>query len=122
MLVYRESVADTHSKTKNEDYFARYNAQLAWNLKLRVQDSLKLLSGDDEVDPSTCLFIEETAAPNLIPYLTQMSQPEYEYDISDRVKLVKKPDNEPSPDLFDATCMAFAFDVRNGLRMQRAKL
>ena len=106
-------------KTKNKDFFARYNAQLAWNLKLRVQDSLKIMNGDDQVDPSTCLFIDKNAAPNLIPYLTQMAVPDYEYDIRDRIKLVKKPDNESSPDLFDSTCMAFAFDVRNGLRMQR---
>ena len=41
----------------NEQVFARRNAQMAFNLRLRANRTVRLLNGDEDVDPASCLFI-----------------------------------------------------------------
>ncbi len=98
----------------NKDYFSRQNAQAGWNVKQRVENTIKALNGD-KVDLETCFFISSDI-PNLEEYLIEMAQPVYDYDVSDRIKVDKSPDDKPSPDMYDATVMAFAHDFRNGLK------
>ena len=98
----------------NKEAFLRQNAQAGWNLRLRLDNTIKALDGDT-VDYEKCLFISGDI-PNLEEYLIEMSQPIYDYDIADRIKLDKAPDDKPSPDMYDATVMAFAHDIRNGIR------
>ena len=101
-------------RVSNKDFFARRNAQLAWALRLRAQRTGRLLDGD-EVDPDRCLFIAR-GIPHLETYLAQLSQPEWKEDVSGRVVIDKAPEGALSPDLYDATVLAFASDSRSGLR------
>ena len=101
-------------RVSNKDFFARRNAQLAWALRLRAQRTGRLLDGD-EVDPDRCLFIASDI-PHLEMYLAQLSQPEWKEDVSGRVVIDKAPEGALSPDLYDATALAFASDSRSGLR------
>ena len=99
---------------KNKDFFARKNSQLAWALKLRVERTKRLVGGED-IDPEECLFINPSI-PYLDNYLAQLSQPQWSEDISGRIKIDKAPNNSPSPDLYDATVLAFASDSDGGLQ------
>lgn len=101
-------------RVSNKDFFSRRNAQLAWALRLRAQRTGRLLDGE-AVDPDTCLFID-SSIPRLESYLAQLSQPEWKEDTSGRVVIDKTPEDAPSPDLYDATALAFAADSRSGLR------
>ena len=103
-------------KVTNKDFFSRRNAQLAWALRLRAQQTARLLDGED-VDPERCLFIDPHI-PRLEAYLAQLSQPQWEENLSGRIVIDKTPEDAPSPDLYDATALAFAWDSRSGLRIR----
>ena len=60
----------------NEQVFARRNAQMAFNLRLRAHRTVRLLNGDEDVDPVSCLFIRSDI-PRLEQYLSEMTQPKY---------------------------------------------
>ena len=101
-------------RVSNKDFFARRNSQLAWALRLRAQQTGRLVAGED-VDVERCLFID-SRIPRIEAYLAQLSQPEWKEDMSGRVVIEKAPEDAPSPDLYDATALAFAADSRSGLR------
>ena len=103
-------------RVTNKDFFARRNAQLGWNLRLRAQRTARLVKGE-EVDPELCLSIDSSIG-NLESYLAELSQPEWDEDLSGRIVIDKTPEDMPSPDLYDATALAFAWDSKNGLRLQ----
>ena len=113
--VMGEKVEYTRGAT-NADFFNRRNAQLAWALRLRAQKTEKLMKGE-VVNKDHCLFIN-AEMPNVEALLTQLAQPEYEENMSGRLVVKKTPDNLPSPDMFDATCLAFGNDSRFGLRIK----
>ena len=102
-------------RVRNADHFRRRNMQMAWALRLRALRTQRLNDGE-AVDPETCLFIDPNL-PNVDRFLTQLSQPVYEEDAAGRLVLDKAPDDAPSPDQFDAACLAFAWDSRDGLRV-----
>lgn len=98
----------------NKDYFMRRNSQLAWNLRLRAQRTARALDGDN-VNLEQCIFIDGRL-PNLNEYLTQLAQPVWDENTSGRLVIDKTPEDAPSPDMYDATALAFAWDSRDGLR------
>ncbi len=65
-------------RVRNKDFFARRNAQLAWALRLRAQQTARLLDRED-VDVGSCLFVSE-GIERLESYLAQLSQPEWKED------------------------------------------
>ena len=99
----------------NKDFFARRNSQLGWALRLRAQQTARLLEGE-AVDPERCLFIDGSI-PRLEEYLAQLSQPEWDDSVTGKLVIDKAPEDAPSPDLCDATALAFAWDSRSGLRV-----
>ena len=102
----------------NRDYFSRRNAQMAWALKLRAQRTQRLLDGDEAVDPARCLFIDSSSFASrreLDLYLTQLAQPVWEEGRAGKLEVDKQPEEMPSPDLYDATALAFAWDSQDGL-------
>lgn len=102
--------------TKNKDFFVnKQNIQAAWNLRLRLQNTVKLLDGED-VNPERCLFIDGGIS-DLNTLLQELCQPVYEEDSAGRIGLNKRPDGKASPNRFDAVCMAFAHDIRNGIKL-----
>ena len=103
-------------KRTNAEFFARRNAQLAWALRLRAENTRRLMDGD-AVDPARCLFIDN-GIPRLEQYLAELAQPTWREGVTGKTELIKRDDDEPSPDLFDATSLAFAHDSENGLRLR----
>ena len=101
-------------RVRNKDFFARRNSQMAWTLRLRAQQTSRLLDGEP-ANPERCLFID-SRIPRLESFLAQLAQPEWKEDMAGRIVIDKTPEDAPSPDLFDATCLAFAHDSRSGLR------
>ena len=96
---------------KNKDFFERRNAQMGWELRRRAQNTMRLLDGED-VDPHDCLFIDPKL-PGLDQFLTELSQPVWEEQSTGKVRLIKAPDGAPSPNYFDAACLAFAGETRS---------
>ena len=102
-------------RATNEEMFRMRNAQMAWALRLRAQRTRRLIKGEN-VDPELCLFIsgEQRERTRL---LAQLSQPIWKEGLSSKVELEKRPEEERSPDLFDAACLAFARDSQYGLKV-----
>ena len=104
----------------NESHFARRNIQLAWALRLRAENTIRLLNGDiGGRDPAQwmerCLFLD-SSMPNIDLVLRQMAQPIFAENVSGKLVLDKAPNNAQSPDIFDAVCLAYARDSEDGLR------
>ena len=101
---------------KNKDFFNRRNAQLAWALRLRALNTQRLANGED-VPPELCMFINPDIK-NLEVFLAQLTQPEWEEDMSGRIKVEKVPEEElASPDMYDAAVLSYCNDSRFGLRL-----
>ena len=109
-------------RRQNQEVFARRNIQMADALRLRAFRTVRLLKGDKEIDPVGCLFINPNI-PKLDWYLGQLMQPirrlspgtgKWEMD-----KTGPEERRGDSPDLFDATCLAFAADSDKGLKAGR---
>ena len=112
---------------KNEDHFKHRSAQMAWSVRIRANRTMRLLDGQ-KMRPDECLFIDPSGVEsvNLGTYLGQISQPEWKLDTSSRIWLDKSPKiaegsrtKMPSPDLWDATILAFARDSEYGLSLGR---
>ncbi len=101
----------------NKDVFARRNAQLGFGLRLRAMRTLRLLRGAD-VDPNTCLFIpDDGRVENLHEFLAALSRPKWRANpVTGRIEIDKTGGEDKSPDLYDATALAFARDSEGGLR------
>jgi len=100
-------------KITNGDFFHRQNAQAAWNLKQRVQRTIMALDGQ-KVDLDKCFFVS-SKIDDLDQLLVQMAQPVYD-DGSGKIKLDKDPDGIGSPNKWDAVLMAYASDIKKGLK------
>ena len=107
----------------NRDYFARRNSQLAWALRMRLERLSRIHNGTPEermifgFGTNECLFMSPTAHQGLSWDMVsaEMSRPAYEQDISGRIKIDKDPDEEGSPDIFDAIGLAYMTDSMDGL-------
>ena len=96
--------------TTNGEYFEYRNGQMAWMLKLRAQNTLRLLNGE-KVDPDNCLFINpDLPEQTLNDIKKQFTQPEYQLTKPGKVSIDKDPHSTGSPDLWDGACLAFARD------------
>ena len=105
-----------HKYTKgilNKDFFAKLNAQAWWNLRLRAENTLRALDGQ-EVNFERCLFINGKIN-DIDTLLSELSQCVYD-DTTGKIKVDKSPDDQPSPNMADAVIMAFAYDLRKGLK------
>ncbi len=103
-------------KIRNKDQFARLNAQGAWNLRLRLQNTMDFIRGEN-IDQDDCLFIDGNIE-NINALLSELSQASYDEDTSGRIKIDKDPEDKGSPNMYDAAVMAFAWDIRRGLRIR----
>ena len=100
----------------NKDYFARRNAQLGWGLRLRAEMTRRLMRGED-VNPLNCLFISDEIK-DLNTLTVQLFQPTWREGSDSHIELMKAAKDESSPDMYDATVLAFAQDSVNGLRLR----
>ena len=103
---------------KNNEMFLRMNGQLGWNMHMRAEQTRRReIKKDDEVvvDPRTCLYILPDAMSDLAK--VQLAQPIWKNSSSGHILVEKTwPGHNDSPDIYDASTMSFAYDVRNGLK------
>ena len=103
-------------KVKNKDFFHRVNAQAWWNLKLRVENTLKALDGE-KIDLNTCFFID-SQIDNVDKVLAELSQCVYD-DSTGKIKVDKAPDGMDSPNTADSIVLAYANDIKKGLKANK---
>ena len=101
-------------KYSNIQYFLHRNSQLAWAVRMRAENTRKLMAGED-IDPDRCLFINPDIM-NIDSYTAQLSQPAWDDSQHGKIMIVKRDKNESSPDMYDATVLSFARDSSRGLR------
>ena len=104
----------------NGRYFSNAGSQSGMVLRMRAENTRRLLNGDD-INPDNCLFINPDI-PDIEEVLSQMGQPEWD-DKTGKYKIDKKPKHPgepepPSPDSYDAVAMAFSEDARRGLQQR----
>ena len=101
--------------TTNDDMWAMRNAQLAWAVKLRIENTWRAQHGDP-VDPALCMWINPDI-PERDLFVSECALPLWtQVQGERRVKLDKYGGGDVSPDLFDSLCLAFAMDSVSGLR------
>ena len=102
----------------NGQMFLRRNSQMAWLLRMRADNTVRLSQGGD-VDPDACLFINPAIIdnPETSDILQQLNQPCYDTREGGKIRLTKADPSDRSPDMFDATCLVFARDSEEGLRL-----
>jgi len=110
-------------KRKNKDMFARQNIQAGWNLRLRLRNTMYLLDGRTDINPDSCLFIDGKIK-DINGLLKELSQPLYDKDNAGKLIVIKAPHKpgqpkKESPNRYDACIMAFAYDIRRGLKEKR---
>ena len=101
-------------RTSNRDRFARRNAQLAWELRLRAMKTNRRLQGED-IPVGECLWLPYADEDLMV----ELSQPTYREGSAGKVEVKKMNDKaeEDSPDMYDSVALAFAHESRNGIRV-----
>ena len=97
----------------NGQFFRNLKAQAWWHIRLRVENTLRLLDGED-IAPRKCFFIS-SKIPKLDKVLMELGQASYKHE-DGKLMVDKQPDDQPSPNLADSVVMAFIRDARSGLK------
>ena len=99
----------------NAEHFEARNMQMAWVLRLRAENTRRLVRGED-VDPQKCLFINPQIE-RMDDLVIQLVQPVWTAKRDRKMSLDKHGlEKRASPDRFDAASLAFAYDSASGLR------
>jgi len=93
-------------KRKNKDFFANLKAQGWWALRLRFQETHRAINGLP-YDADNLISISPDL-PELNALTMELSQPTYSLNSAGKVLIDKAPDGMRSPNLADATMIAFA--------------
>ena len=99
----------------NKQFFHRRNAQMGWGVRLRANATVRYLEEEPNIHADQCLFINPDLKRRQ-DFLAQLSQPEWDENLTGKMVVDKQPEDAPSPDDYDATILAFANDSRRGLR------
>jgi len=114
----------------NKDFFKNAKSQQWWNIRLRAENTVKLLRGEDVRDPSYYLSFD-SSIPNLDDKLRELSQATYKEDSAGRVLIDKAPgdhevevdgkkEKRRSPNDGDSCGYAFVRDFQlRGLRANK---
>jgi phage terminase large subunit len=97
----------------NGQFFRNLKAQAWWSIRLKVENTMRLLDGE-KIDPSSCIFFDGNLL-NIDKLLLELAQASYKHD-DGKLLIDKSPDGQDSPNLADAVIMAFAHDLRKGLK------
>ena len=110
------------SRSTNAALFARRNAQAWYWLRIRAQNTQRLMNGD-KVDPMDCLFIDPQGIREFEEFKAELAQPQWKYDTAMRMVAVKADEKagERSPDFGDASVMSFAADTERGMVLKYAQ-
>ena len=97
----------------NRARFSRRNSQLAWAVRMRAHRTVRRYrDGEAGISAEQCLFLPSDLSAQ---GRRELSQPVWREDGASRVEIRKAREGERSPNLFDALCLAFARDSRDGL-------
>ena len=105
-------------RSTNNDVFARRNIQMADDVRLRANRTVRLRKGDEGIDPNKCLFIRNDL-PDLQGLLSDLTQPVRRQNPTNGKWEVDKTGGEvnaKSPDRYDALVLAFSRGSERGLR------
>ena len=101
------------SRRPNKEVFCSRNIQMATNLRLRANRTVRLMNGDENIRLHECLFVDP-AVRRLDAFLTDLTQPTRRLNpTTGKWELDKRggDENAKSPDSFDALCLAFGYDT-----------
>lgn len=110
----------------NGQYFKNVKAQLWWNMRLRLKNSMKLLEGH-KIDRDGYFLSFSSKIPGLDSLFSELSQATYKTDGGGRILVDKAPGVKnirvdgkqkviKSPNKADSTILSFAKDLEFGLR------
>ena len=111
----------------NKDQFANLKSQLWWNMRLRAENTIRLINGE-KIDRPEYFWSISSDIPNVTDILRQMAQATYEHNTSGKIVINKTPGerevkNEDgkkvklkSPNDADAIILSFADDCKKGLK------
>jgi phage terminase large subunit len=110
---------------KNKAFFSNAKAQQWWNLRMRLENSMKIIQGKPVSRDDYYLSID-SSIQDIDLLIRELSQATYTEDASKRKKIDKAPavDEETkrrSPNIADAIGYAFADDFKRGLRVAAKK-
>jgi len=116
-------------KISNKNMFKNLKAQMWWNVRLRAQNTLRMLRGFENFRPEYYLSLD-SSIKNLDNLIAQMSQATWKEDNSGRIMIDKNPsdykvmvDNKMvtmrSPNGADAMNSAFLRSCQHGLKANR---
>jgi hypothetical protein len=91
---------------KNKDFFANLKAQAWWALRLRFQATYRAVVERMTVPPDDIIAINPKL-PELNALTMELSQPTYSINSVGKIVIDKAPDGARSPNLADATMIAF---------------
>lgn len=118
---------DEYRTIFNKDFYKNAKSQQWWNLRLRMENTIKLLNGEEVEDPTYYLSIN-SRIPKLDDVLRELSQATYKEDGSGRIQIEKTPgDTEEevdgkkiryrSPNMADTIGYAFVADFAHVHRL-----
>ena len=73
---------------------------------------------ESDVDPKRALFINPYIE-KIDEYASQLSQPTWLENSNSKIEIEKRDEEEPSPDMYDSTVLAFARDSLYGLKLTK---
>lgn len=98
----------------NGQFFRNLKAQSWWHLRLRVENTLRLIDGE-QINPDSCLFIDGNI-PCLDKMLLELAQASYKHE-DGKLMVDKAPDDGmKSPNMADAVVMSFVHSFKKGLK------
>jgi len=118
------------AKIQNKDFFKNLKAQMWWNLRLRAENTVRLLRGFKTLRPEYYLSFDSTGIQNLDTLIRELSQATWREDDSGRILIDKTPADYKvvidgkqvkmrSPNRADSIGAAFLRSCKNGLKANR---
>jgi phage terminase large subunit len=102
----RHVIPGDRSSPKNEDFYHNLNAQAAWMLRRRFENTHRARTEGIRFDPDDLISID-SRIPLLRKLQKELSQPTVGYSGKMKMLINKKPDGTKSPNLFDSVKMNY---------------
>jgi phage terminase large subunit len=101
----------------NEDFFANFNAQSWWGLRLRFQLTYRAVIEKQHFDPDQIISIPSDL-PLRAKLVSELSQPTYHLNGAGKIIVDKAPEGAKSPNLADAVKIRFSRSVGVAMRIK----
>lgn len=91
----------------NKDFYLNAKAQAWWELRKRFERTFNAVTKGMQYDPDTLISISKNI-PDHMKLAAELSQPTWSENDAGKIKVDKKPDGQPSPNMADAVMMLYA--------------